>query len=71
MDHKALYMVKDLSVEQSDLSLMTPSFDALGGAAWACHYMKSRKGGFSEELTGVLNVPVIDDVLAVRLGSNL
>ena len=45
-----------------------PSFDALGGSVGMSLY-ESRKGGFSEELTGVLNVPVIDDVLAVRLAA--
>ena len=45
-----------------------PSFDGVGGSVGLSAY-NTHKGGWSEEVTGVLNVPVVDDVLAFRVAA--
>ncbi|MDB9952357.1 TonB-dependent receptor [Porticoccaceae bacterium] len=46
-----------------------PSFDGINGDIGLSAY-NTKKGGWSEELTGVLNLPVIDDVLAFRVAAS-
>ena len=46
-----------------------PSYDGVSGSIGTSSY-HTQKGGWSEELTGILNAPVIDDVLAFRLAAS-
>ena len=46
-----------------------PSFDGIEGSVDISLY-DTKKGGLSEELTSVLNLPVIDDVLAFRIAAS-
>ena len=46
-----------------------PSFDKFEGELGLSVY-NTEKGGWSEELTGVFNLPVIDDVLAFRVAAS-
>ena len=45
-----------------------PDFNEFGGNVGLSTY-DTKEGGWSEELTGVLNVPVIDDTLAFRIAA--
>ena len=45
-----------------------PSFDGLGGKVGLGVY-NTEKGAWSEKVTGILNLPVIDDVLAFRIAA--
>ncbi|ARN73793.1 TonB-dependent receptor domain-containing protein [Oceanicoccus sagamiensis] len=45
-----------------------PEFNSVGGHLGVSAY-HTKEGGTSEELTGVLNIPVVDDTLAFRIAS--